>query len=275
MAENQFIRKHQSHFSDMMCYSMYPGEKSYMSKNRFWRYIALGCAAYISAFFGLASFAVPLSLRTYYFQALIPLGIFMLYSIIHEMRFPLDLRLYVIWVIIFSGLALAWGSSAEAVLLFYCAWFLGKRIHWFKTHLPRKCILISIFLACCLACQLRLEKQELINSIMELIISGSAILTMNLICKKVLQRIEHDLFETEMKEDIHSYFNEDSFTERDKQMLEEVFAGCKYEEIAINHQLSLSSVKKRLAFLYKKLGVTCQIDFIIKFAPAAENSTKV
>lgn len=93
-----------------------------------------------------------------------------------------------------------------------------------------------------------------------------ALVSMHFILKHLLSRINKEIFMEVQKDNLDEYFEVMNFPERDRVMLEEVLRGCKYEEIAINHNLSISSVKKRLAFLYKKLGVSCQIDFIIKFS---------
>lgn len=247
-----------------------------MSKYKFWRILAGCMGAYILAMLVLVSFFTPPEISTYYYWALIPLCSFMIYSIIYQMIYPLDLRLYVIWVFIFSFMSIAYGATSQALLILYCGLFLGKRIRFFAHHGKVKLVIVIIIFLGLSLCQLRFPKQEIIDSIAEFWNTCSAIIMMHLIQKHILKKIDIDIFnQIDAPEDINTYFEQYNFTERDKKMLEEVLAGCKYEEIAINHELSLSSVKKRLALLYKKLGVTCQIDFIIKFAPKGENSTKV
>lgn len=247
-----------------------------MSKYKFWRIIAGCMGAYISFMLVLVWFLAPEDIKPYYSWILLGFLAFMVYSIIYQMIYPLDLRLFVIWVFIFSYMSIAYGATAQSLLIMYCGLFLGKRIRFFAHHKKIKIAIIVVIFVALSLCQLRFPKQKLIDSVMEFWNAASAIIMMHLINKHLLKKIDVDIFEKmNVPEDIQTYFDQYNFTERDKQMLKEVLAGCKYEEIAINHELSLSSVKKRLALLYKKLGVTCQIDFIIKFAPKGENSTKV
>lgn len=246
------------------------GRKKFMRipKYTFWRLIAVFSGLFIAACFAFTTFVINPQERFFYLCAMIPVFIFWVYSEIRQMIFPLDLRIYIYWVFLFSILNLAYGSSALSVILLCCCYFLGQKIRFFSTHKKVKFILGGIFYTLSLGFQFRLEKQQLFESLTELLFSFFAVILMFLIWKRLLKRISRDVFEQAEKEDISEYLNQKEFTDRDKIMLKEVLDGCKYEEIAINHKLSLSSVKKRLAVLYKKLGVTCQIDFIIKFSKA-------
>lgn len=239
----------------------------HFSKYTYWRLIAIFCCIFISACYGFCYFLCPTAVdRQLYFILLIPLAIFMLYSIIHQMFFPLDLRLYIVWVFIFSCLGVSCGFTAYSLLTFYFAYFLGTETRFFLLHKKRKLIIYSICYLCCATLQYRLSSEVLLRSLYEFLFSISAVVGMYYINEYILKRINQDIFLDKKQEKLEDYFSEENFTDRDKEMLNEVLSGCKYEEIAINHKLSLSSVKKRLSFLYKKLGVTCQIDFIIKFS---------
>lgn len=182
------------------------------------------------------------------------------------MRFPLDLRVYVIWVCIFSWLSVSYGFSALSLFILYCAYFLSLRIHFLSTGKIWKIIVALTGYAIAALYQLRLPLMDLINSLAEFLMMLVGMILMHIIVKHLLTRINKDVFLEIEKEDLDSYFDNLDFSDRDRVMLNEVLDGHKYEEIAINHNLSVSSIKKRLAFLYKKLGVTCQIDFIIKFS---------
>jgi len=241
-----------------------------LNKYQFWRLVAICAATIFSTFLVVAICALPPEDKLIYLYILIPLGLLMLYSIIHQLRFPLDLRIYVIWSLVFSNLSVSYGYIALAFLIFACAFFLGKEIRFFTTH--KKLKIIFICLGYAVSATFHIIKfwgnfDVLSRSAMELIVGVSTFITMSYITKHLFKRINKDIFEEVTKENITDYFEQNNFSERDKVMLQEVLSGCKYEEIAINHNLSLSSVKKRLAYLYKMLGVTCQIDFIIKFSP--------
>ncbi len=243
-----------------------------MSKYTFWRFIAIFSGIFISACFAVAVLGIRAEDRLVYLYALVPVFIFLVYSEIHQMIYPLDLRIYIYWIFLFANFSLAYGSSAFSIILFFCCFFLGHKIRFFNSHRKIKFTLGGIVIFAAFCCQFRLEKQQLISSVIELVFSGTAVILMLLITRKLMKKINQEVLEVVEPENLEDYFSGNQFTERDKVMLKEVLEGCKYEEIAINHELSLSSVKKRLAFLYKKLGVTCQIDFIIKFS---QNSTKV
>lgn len=248
----------------------------HFSKYTYWRLIAIFCCLFICACYGFCYFLCPTAVdKQLYFSLLIPLAAFMLYSIIHQMFFPLDLRLYIIWVFIFSCLGVSCGFTAYSLLTFYFAYFLGTETRFFLLHKRRKLIIYIICYLLCATLQIRLSHEVLLRSLYEFCFSISAVVGMYYINEFILKRIKQDIFFEKTKENIDDYLSEENFTARDKEMLKEVLAGCKYEEIAINHNLSLSSVKKRLGFLYKKLGVTCQIDFIIKFTGKdTENAEK-
>lgn len=237
-----------------------------MNKYTFWRLFALGYTAFCGLIALLCIFFIPKQDLQYYLIALIPLTILMIISVVHQMRFPLDLRLYVFWVFSFSYISIAYGSAAQSVIYLVCALVIGYKSRLFTTKKKRKIIFFMIPYFAFSLFQIRLPKQELINNVVEFFLAASAALIMRLVFKHMLDRVNQDIFDEVQKEDINDYFSSYNFSERDKEMLQEVLNGCKYEEIAINHKLSLSSVKKRLAFLYKVLGVTCQIDFIIKFS---------
>ncbi|MCQ2585453.1 MAG: hypothetical protein MJ185_07675 [Treponema sp.] len=243
-----------------------------ISKFTFWRLCAIFSGLFIAGCFVLSAFVIRPEDRFVYLCAMVPVLVFFIYSEIRQMIYPLDLRIYIYWVFMFSVFSVAYGSSALSVILVCCSYLLGRKIHFFSTHKKLKSILAVIVYVLAVGFQFRLERAQLFDSLTELLFSLVAVFWMFLIWKKLLVRINQDVLEEVEKENISDYFEQAGFTERDKVMLREVLDGCKYEEIAINHELSLSSVKKRLAVLYKKLGVTCQIDFIIKFSA---NSTKV
>lgn len=239
-----------------------------MFKNKyvFWRFIAAACSITAILCFILCFFVIPERDRVIYLYLMIPVSLLMIYSLIHQMRFPLDLRIYVIWVLIFSCFTVSYGFSALGLFILYCSYILGTEIRFFsrgriwKFSIAIVCFLIAAFY------QIRLPLQEIINSIAQFIMMLIALVSMHFILKHLLSRINKEIFMEVQKDNLDEYFEVMNFPERDRVMLEEVLRGCKYEEIAINHNLSISSVKKRLAFLYKKLGVSCQIDFIIKFS---------
>lgn len=242
-----------------------------INKYKFWRLVAVAYAFYcISIAIGCAFF-IHGAEQKIYLLGMIPVAAFVIISVIHQLRFPLDLRLYVIWVYSYSYIAIAYGSPAQSVIYFVCASILGYETRWFRTNKTRKFVIFYILYGLSFLFQLRLPTAKIIDNLVEFFLSASAVLVMRFVLKHMLEKAKQDIFQEMPKEDINDYFSQYNFTERDKVMLQEVLNGCKYEEIAINHKLSLSSVKKRLAFLYKVLGVTCQIDFIIKFSNQNEN----
>ncbi|MCQ2576133.1 MAG: LuxR C-terminal-related transcriptional regulator [Treponema sp.] len=246
-----------------------------MSKNKFWRLVAVisGLLIFIALIGAIIS--VHDDVRKYYILASIPLLIFLIISEVHQLLFPLDLRIYIIWTFIFSYMCIAYGSTALAFMIYYCGVFVGRKIRFFATHKKLKLIIAGVLFAGFACFQLRFSKLELFDSFMQLLGVCGCLGTMDFVVKHLFGKISTDILMEAQKENIEQYFNEDSFTDRDKQMLREVLSGCKYEEIAINHNLSLSSVKKRLAYLYKKVGVTNQIDFIIKFTGKDVSSAAV
>lgn len=239
-----------------------------MFKNKyvFWRFVALVCSLSAIICFILCYFVIPERDRVIYLYLMIPVALFMIYSIIHQLRFPLDLRAYVVWVFIFSGFTVSYGFSALGLFIFYCGYILGTETRSLTRARKLKLSVAVIFFIVSALYQARLPLQEIINSIAQFIMMLIALLAMHFILKHLINRINKDIFMEVQKDNLDEYFEVMNFPERDRVMLEEVLRGCKYEEIAINHNLSISSVKKRLAFLYKKLGVSCQIDFIIKFS---------
>lgn len=209
---------------------------------------------------------MPLDMKKVYIFLMIPTFALWVYSFIHQMMFPLDLRIYVVWVFYFSFMIVAYGFTALSLFVFFCGYYLGVEIRVFRTGKIWKLTIAAICYIVSAFYMIRLEPVVLINCFAEFIMMAVAIVAMRFIFKHLMDKINKDIYKEIPKEDLNSYFEELDFSDRDKAMLESVRNGCKYEEIAINHNLSISSVKKRLAFLYKKLGVTCQIDFLIKFA---------
>lgn len=245
------------------------------NKYRFWRIIALTATTLIVLILGISTFSIKIEERMYYVYALIPLSLFLVFFIIHQMRFPLDLRLYIIWIFIMAYLAVGYGSTALSIMDVSCGIFLGFQIRFFSKRKILKFILFGFFYAAFACLQIRLGKQALFDSFMQLLGALCTVIIMYFIIRNLLDKVKRDILNEDSGEHIEEYFEQEGFTDRDKVMLREVLSGCKYEEIALNHKLSLSSVKKRLAYLYKKVGVTNQIDFIIKFTGKQANSTKV
>lgn len=246
-----------------------------ISKSNFWRIIAIISSLFVTLFYFITiSWVHDLDKQIVMGISVLFLS-FMLISIIHQMRFPLDLRIYIVWVLIFSYMAVGYGCTALSLMIFYCAVSLGMQVRFFAKEKMYKFVIAVLLYFAAAVFQFRLPKDRLLNSLIEFFISITAIASMIFINRYIIKRIQSDIFGETKKEEISDYFNQAKFTDRDKVMLQEVLSGCKYEEIALNHNLSISSVKKRLAFLYKKLGVTCQIDFLIKFSGKPENSTKV
>lgn len=244
-----------------------------MNKYKFWRLVAVAYALYCVIVSIFCVFFLHGLEQKIYLYAMAPMAVFVILSVIHQLRFPLDLRLYVIWVYFYSYIAVAYGSTAQSIIYFVCASILGYETRWFRTNKTRKFVIFYILYGLSFLFQLRLPANEIIDNLVEFFLSASAVLVMRFVLKHMLEKAKQDIFQEMPKEDINDYFSQYDFTERDKVMLQEVLNGCKYEEIAINHKLSLSSVKKRLAFLYKVLGVTCQIDFIIKFSNQGDASS--
>lgn len=236
-----------------------------MSKNKFWRIVAIVSGFLIFIALIGAIISVHDDVRKYYAMVAVPLFLFLIYSEIHQMRFPLDLRLYIVWMFIFSFMCIAYGSTALAFMIYFIAVYLGREFRVLTEHKGAKLITAAVIFAGCACFQLRFSKQELFDSFMQFLGACSCLGLLDFVMNHLREKIGKDILMEANKENIEQYFSEDSFTERDKKMLKEVLSGCKYEEIASIHNLSLSSVKKRLAYLYKKVGVTNQIDFIIKF----------
>ena len=55
---------------------------------------------------------------------------------------------------------------------------------------------------------------------------------------------------------------------RDIDFIKKVLNNEKYESIAAQHGISVSSVKQRLSSIYKKLGVSCRVTFLVKYSNA-------
>lgn len=246
-----------------------------MSKSNFWRIIALVCSLLVSLVYVIIISCISDLDKNTIIEISVLFFSFMLISLIHQFRFPLDLRIYIVWVLIFSYMSVGYGCTALSLMLFYCAVTLGIEVRFFTKEKVYKYVIAGVLYFAIAVFQCRLPKDRIINSLIEFLVASTAILLMIFINRYIIKRIKSDIFGETKKEEISDYFSQTKFTDRDKVMLQEVLSGCKYEEIALNHNLSISSVKKRLAFLYKKLGVTCQIDFLIKFSGKTENSTKV
>jgi len=243
---------------------------NFKNKYTFWRFVALCSGLWIYGYFLFEILFVDPAIKQLYLYSLIPITIFMIFSEIHQMRFPLDLRVYIVWIYLFSYLSIAYGYTAVAMLIFFCGCYLGHTFRIFGRKEKSKIIIAMVIFFICSIAQIRLPKAELLESGEEFFISLSALLSMYLINRHLSKRISKDINQEDQKENIEDYFSQNNFTDRDKQMLLEVLSGCKYEEIALNHNLSLSSIKQRLGYLYRKLGVTCQIDFLIKFSAPAK-----
>lgn len=236
------------------------------NKYSFWRLIAVFCAIFLVVAYIACYFLMPDNMKKVYLILMIPTFFLWLYSVIHQMMFPLDLRIYVIWVFYFSFFLVSYGFTALSLFVFCCGYVLGMKIRYMqKGKVWKLTVVIILYMASSLYI-LRLSPLEVINCVAEFLMMAIGIVAMRFVLKHLIDKINKDIYKEIPKEDLNSYFEELNFSDRDKAMLEAVRNGCKYEEIAINHNLSISSVKKRLAFLYKKLGVTCQIDFLIKFS---------
>jgi len=182
-----------------------------MSKYTFWRLIAIFSGIFISACFAIAVLGIRVEDRLIYLCALIPVFIFLVYSEIHQMIYPLDLRIYIYWVFLFANFSLAYGSSAFSIILFFCCCFLGHKIHFFNSHRKLKFTLGGIVIFASLCCQFRLEKQELIASLIELVFSGTAVILMLLITRKLMRKINQEVLEVVEPENLEDYFSQNQF----------------------------------------------------------------
>lgn len=236
-----------------------------ISKKTFWRLIAIlsGCFCIASILFAYC-LTDSFTQKSFKYVVLI-FCLFIIVSVIYQMIFPLDFRLYIVWTFLFACITAFYKSTALSVIIVFNGIFLGSKSGFFKKNKILKIIVGSVLYSASLISLLRFESLIYIDAYINFVGAVISFVLIINIYKYFFTKNKNLLGQVIQKENLDTLMEREKFSKRDRDILRSILAGDKYEKIALDNEISISYLKKRISFLYKKLGVNTQVDFLIKF----------
>ena len=141
------------------------------SKTFVWRIIAVFCGLMcVSSLLGV--YILTKSYNVDYIKwILIALCSFLLISVIYLIFFPLDFKVYVIWLFVFSCMSAANKSTPLSVILLFNTVFLGYKINLFKKFKWLKIIFMLLVYIGCVVSLIRFTHSIFLEAFINIVVS--------------------------------------------------------------------------------------------------------
>ena len=160
------------------------------------------------------------------------------------------------------GMLVVDGCTTNALLIHAIGYMFLYRQGFFRTKKHLKILAGGIVLAAAVASQMRLESVVFTRNLSQFIDT-----TLIVIAVYFFLRMEYRHMKKQKPiQGMILYLPADIFTAADAEILKEILAGSKYEAIAQEKGLSISTLKKHIRKLFQRLQVSDRITFMSKYA---------
>jgi hypothetical protein len=180
--------------------------------------------------------------------------------------FPLQFSIYAVFCSLWGIINIIDGGSYGGILMYGLSLLFSLKAGFFQTHRPVKLSFAVLLLAGAILSQIRYGSEHLIETLLNtLAVSLMAMLGVLLYSKEIQKQVSGKAVHEDATADVRDMVTSNeqektlllhkaTFSQRDAKMLQSILAGEKYESIATQHGISLSSVKKRVKVLYEHLN---------------------
>ncbi len=232
-----------------------------------WRFVAIVCMAasgivlVFSAALYMNGYETPKNKIFSPLTGIISCSITMLMLVV-LIVYPLQFRLYAFLCFVWGIVSLIDGASSLGLLLYILGTAFAFRAGFFKKHTERR-ILIAVFLPIfAIIPQVRFGMNKIILSIIHFFSVG---LIFSLIYLLILPHKRRLGKKTARNPNV-VYLPAERFSARDIRYLKKVQDGEKYESIAKDEDIGLSTLKKKMKTIYQNLDVYDRTSFLSTYA---------
>lgn len=179
---------------------------------------------------------------------------------------------------IYAGLCCFWGliniingGGLSGLLMYGLGLLFAHKMGFFKTHPLSRTLIAALVVLAALLFQIRYGIDHFMGSLLEclelFVIAG---LIAALFHQKLAAAVKHQPEEAPpirafSVTDTELRLDRDHFTDRDLLVLQSILAGTKYDIIALEQRMGLSTLKKRLALLFSLLDVQDRLQFLERY----------
>jgi DNA-binding CsgD family transcriptional regulator len=174
---------------------------------------------------------------------------------------PMNFRIYAALCFLYGALGLLTNENITAFVLYLLSCLFLYRDGFLRKRTKIKAVtVILIFIGCFCVQIFRFGfRQFLVNFLMVVAVLFICLLGFFLFFPEIKGVMEN------RKRSVLS-LSAEQFSERDILILRQILTGEKYDAIAAEHGIALSTLKNNLAGLYKKLGVNDRTAFLLAYA---------
>ncbi|MDR1399713.1 MAG: LuxR C-terminal-related transcriptional regulator [Treponema sp.] len=181
--------------------------------------------------------------------------------------FPLQFSIYAVFCCLWGLIHLIEGGSFGGILMYGLGLLFALKGEFFHTHGRVKLCLAILVLAGAVLSQIHYGFEHLYETLLDMVAIFLIALLGGLLYGREIQAqvsgedVNEDMAGSERQKSM-LLLPRSMFTQRDVKILQLVLAGNKYEGIASEQKISLSSVKKRVRVLYNHLNLPDRVSFI-------------
>jgi glucan phosphoethanolaminetransferase (alkaline phosphatase superfamily) len=176
--------------------------------------------------------------------------------------FPLEFRPYAVLCCIWGLMNLIDGGSTSGLLMYMLGLTFAYHAKFFEKHIEIKSIFVSLLPLLGIISQARFGIDKLLLSVMDFV---ALALISGLVFMLFLPNIRKNRKKTAISTNI-AYLPAETFSERDIRILNKVQAGEKYESIAKEEDIGLSTLKNKMKTIFNSLDVDDKTSFMSTYA---------
>jgi glucan phosphoethanolaminetransferase (alkaline phosphatase superfamily) len=176
--------------------------------------------------------------------------------------FPFEFKIYAILCSVWGLINLLDGGSSSGLLMYLLGITFAFHARFFKRYYEIKIIVVSLFPIFVILSQMRFGAEKTILSM----INALAVLLICLIAYILFLPDIQKLKKKKQKDSHIAHLSAEQFTLRDVRCLQKVQNGEKYESIAKEENIGLSTLKNRMKLMYESLNVYDKTSFMAAYA---------
>ncbi len=232
-----------------------------------WRFVAIVCmfasgiVLVFNAVLYMSGYEIPKNNIFTPLTGIISCSITMLMLIVLVV-YPLQFRLYAFLCFVWGIVSLIDGASSLGLLMYILGTSFAFRAGFFQKHIERRILLVIFLPIFAIIPQVRFGINKVILSIIHLFSVGLIFSLIFLLIFPVIRK----LGKKPTRNSHVVYLPAERFSAKDIRCLKKVQDGEKYESIAKDEDIGLSTLKKKIKTIYQSLDVYDRTSFLSTYA---------
>jgi DNA-binding CsgD family transcriptional regulator len=176
--------------------------------------------------------------------------------------FPLEFRPYAVLCCMWGLVNLIDGGSSSGLLMYILGIIFAFRVNFFKKYIEIKIIIAILFPVSAIISQSRFGAEHILSSILNFVAIILIFVISFFLFLPDIKRCRRKMIENNNI----VYLPAEHFSERDIRCLKKVQDGAKYETIAKDENIAISTLKNRMKIIYNGLDVSDKTTFMSTYA---------